>query len=64
MAILPEIYKNTDYFKSIKYLIVDDADEMPYAFWQFVDGIINNLEKQLFEKLQEREELLRQAYIK
>ena len=45
MAILPEIYKNTDYFKSIKYLIVDDADEMPYAFWQFVDGIINNLEK-------------------
>lgn len=45
MAILPEIYKNTDYFKNIKYLIVDDADEMPYAFWQFVDGIINNLEK-------------------
>ena len=42
MAILPEIYKNTDYFKGIKYLIVDDADEMPYAFWQFVDGIIND----------------------
>ena len=45
MAILPEIYKKTDYFKNIKYLIVDDADEMPYAFWQFIDGIINNLEK-------------------
>ena len=44
MAILPQIYKNTDYFKGIKYLIVDDADEMPYAFWQFVDGITDNLD--------------------
>ncbi|MBE7704919.1 MAG: ATP-dependent helicase [Cyanobacteria bacterium SIG29] len=43
MAILPSIYKNTDYFKNIEYLIVDDADEMPYAFWQFVDAIMPNL---------------------
>lgn len=31
---------------------------------EYLPGIINNLEKQLFEKLQEKEELLRQAYIK
>ncbi len=43
IATLPLIYKNTDYFKDIKYLIVDDADEFSYAFWQFVDAIIPNL---------------------
>lgn len=43
MAILPFIYKNTDYFKNIEYLIVDDADEFSYAFWQFVDAIIPQL---------------------
>ena len=44
MAILPLIYKNTDYFKNIKYFFVDDADEFPFAFWNFVDAIMPNLE--------------------
>lgn len=43
MAILPFIYKNTDYFKNIEYLIVDDADEFSFAFWQFVDAIMPQL---------------------
>lgn len=43
MAILPLIYKNTDYFKNIEYLFVDDADEFSYAFWQFVDAVMPNL---------------------
>ena len=40
MAILPLIYNNTDYFKDIEYLIIDDADEFSYAFWQFIDAIM------------------------
>ncbi len=36
LAILPFIYNETDYFKNIKYLLVDDADEFSYAFWNFV----------------------------
>lgn len=40
MAILPVIYNNTDYFKDIKYLIIDDMDEMPYAFGRFVNSIM------------------------
>ena len=40
-AIFPVIYKNTKYFANIKYLIADDADEMPYIFWQFIDYIIS-----------------------
>ncbi|MBQ8886783.1 MAG: ATP-dependent helicase [Candidatus Gastranaerophilales bacterium] len=43
LAILPTIYKNTDYFKNIKYLLVDDADEFSYAFWQFVDALMPQL---------------------
>ena len=43
LAILPSIYKNTDYFKNIQYLIVDDADELSYAFWQFIDALIPQL---------------------
>ena len=43
MAILPLIYKNTDYFKNIEYLFVDDADEFSYAFWQFIDAVMPNL---------------------
>lgn len=42
-AIFPEIYKNTDYFKDIKYLIVEDSDEYSYLFWQFIDYISPNL---------------------
>ncbi len=36
IAILPEIYNNTEYFNNIKYLIVDDADEFSYAFYCFI----------------------------
>ena len=43
LAVLPLIYNNTDYFRNIKYLIADDADEFSYAFWQFVNNIIPNL---------------------
>lgn len=43
LAIFPLIYEKTDYFKEIKYLIVDDADEITYIIWDF----INNLKPQL-----------------
>ena len=43
MATLPLIYKNTDYFKNIEYLLIDDADEFSFAFWQFVDAIMPQL---------------------
>jgi len=31
------IYKNTDYFKNIKYLLVDDADEMTPVCFNFIE---------------------------
>ena len=34
--IFNHIYKNTDYFKNIKYLLVDDADEMTPACFEFI----------------------------
>ncbi len=37
------IYKNTDYFKNIEYLIVDNADEMPPVFIDFIEHISNQL---------------------
>lgn len=40
LAVLPLIYQNTDYFKKIKYILIDDADEYSYAFWCFVDNIM------------------------
>ncbi|MBQ3642424.1 hypothetical protein II906_10955, partial [bacterium] len=40
MAILPEIYSKTDYFKQIKYFIADDADEFSYAFYRFIETLI------------------------
>lgn len=43
LSILPYILKNTDYFKKIKYLFIDDADEMTYAEMEFVKGIKPNL---------------------
>ena len=43
ISILPFIYKNTDYFKNIKYLFVDDADEMTYAELEFIKAISPNL---------------------
>ena len=45
MAILPSIYNNTDYFKNIRYLIIDDADEYPYAFWLLVYALMPNLKE-------------------
>ena len=43
LAILPVIYNNTDYFKNIEYLFVDDADEFSYAFWAFVNSLVPQL---------------------
>ena len=40
LAVLPLIYKNTEYFKNIKYLLIDDADEYPYSFWEFVHSVM------------------------
>ena len=37
------IYKNTDYFKEIEYLIVDDADEMPPVCIDFIEHISGQL---------------------
>ena len=37
LAVFPIIYKNTNYFDGIKYLIVNDADEMSYVIWQFIE---------------------------
>ncbi len=42
-AILPEIYKNTGYFKNIKYFLADDVDEQPYSFWSFAEAILPDL---------------------
>jgi len=39
LAILPFIYKNTNYFSKIKYLLVNDADEYSYIFWQLIKDI-------------------------
>lgn len=44
LAVFSLIYKNTDYFKNIKYLILNDADEISYAIWEFIYHIIPNLE--------------------
>ena len=43
LSCLSLIYKNTNYFKNIKYIFVDDADEMPYVFWQFIEAIMPDL---------------------
>ncbi len=43
LAILPFIYKETDYFRNIKYLLIDDADEFSYAFWNFVYTLMPQL---------------------
>ena len=37
------IYKNTDYFKNIKYLIVDDADELTPICIDFIEYLSKNL---------------------
>ncbi len=37
------IYKNTDYFKNIKYLIVDDADELTPICIDFIDFLSSKL---------------------
>ncbi len=47
LAILPYIYNNTGYFKNIKYLLANDADEYSYAFWKFISQIAKQL-KEIF----------------
>ena len=42
-AVFPLIYNNTGWFKNIKYLIADDADEFSYAQMQFIDALIPGL---------------------
>lgn len=37
--IFNHVYKNTDYFKNIKYLLVDDADEMTPVCFEFIKHI-------------------------
>lgn len=39
LSILPFIMKNSDYFSNIKYLFVDDADEITYSEFNFIKGI-------------------------
>ena len=41
------VYKNTDYFKNIKYLLIDDADEMTPVCFEF----IKHLKPQLIDWL-------------
>ena len=41
VSIFNYIYQNTDYFKDIKYLIVDDADEITTAEFDFIKYIKN-----------------------
>lgn len=47
MATLPLIYQKTDYFKDIKYLLIEDADEYSFAFWKFIDSIMPHIEDYL-----------------
>ncbi len=37
--IFQHIYKHTDYFKNIKYLLLDDADEMTPACFEFISHL-------------------------
>lgn len=41
------IYKNTDYFKNIRYLIVEDADELTPLCLDFLKSISKNIEDSL-----------------
>ena len=36
ILVFNHIYQNTDYFKEIKYLLLDDADEMTPVFFEFI----------------------------
>ena len=36
ILVFNHVYKNTDYFKNIKYLLIDDADEMTPACFEFI----------------------------
>ena len=41
--IFNHVYKHTDYFKNIKYLLVDDADEMTPVCFDFISYLIPQL---------------------
>ncbi len=45
MAVFSYIYKNTDYFKEIKYLFIDDADEITYIILDFVKTLAPQLKE-------------------
>ncbi len=40
MSIFEKIYKETKYFNDIKYLLIDDADELSYSMWKFIDYLM------------------------
>ncbi len=44
MAVFPLIYKNTNYFKSYKYLFVDDGDEFSYLMWEFINNLVPDMQ--------------------
>ncbi|MBQ2644792.1 hypothetical protein IJG14_04370, partial [bacterium] len=39
ISILPYILKNTNYFRNIEYLFIDDADEITFAEYNFIEKI-------------------------
>ena len=39
IAVFKDISLNTDYFKNIKYLFIDDADEITYAVFEFIERL-------------------------
>lgn len=39
LSILPYIQEKTDYFKNIEYLLADDADEMTYSEFNFIQKL-------------------------
>ncbi|MCR5265137.1 MAG: UvrD-helicase domain-containing protein [Cyanobacteria bacterium RUI128] len=45
--IFSHIFKNTDYFKNIKYLIVEDADELTPLAYDFIESIKPQLKESL-----------------
>ena len=47
ISMLPYIQEHTDYFKNIEYLFVDDADEMTYAEFDFIQKLRPQLKEQI-----------------
>lgn len=45
VSVLPFIVKNTHYFHKIKYLFLDDADEITFAEFDFIKNLLPGLEQ-------------------